>query len=197
VSLVLGITGSIATGKSTVVAIFKKAGYPIVDGDVIARKIVQPGEPALQKIAATFGHDFLTAEGELNRQKLGNLIFTNQAARHQLDDLLAPYLRAAFRAEIAAAKQVSSLVIVDIPLLFEQQYQEVVEQIAVVYVPESVQLERLMQRNHLTKADAVKRMNSQMSVEIKKAQADIVFDNRGTLAQTEGLVKTWLKKNNY
>lgn len=196
-SLVLGITGSIATGKSTVVAIFKKAGYPIVDGDVIARKIVQPGEPALQKIAATFGHDFLTAEGELNRQKLGNLIFTNQAARHQLDDLLAPYLRAAFRAEIAAAKQVSSLVIVDIPLLFEQQYQEVVEQIAVVYVPESVQLERLMQRNHLTKADAIKRMNSQMSVEIKKAQADIVFDNRGTLAQTEGLVKTWLKKNNY
>lgn len=196
-SLVLGITGSIATGKSTVVALFKKAGYPIVDGDVIARKIVQPGEPALQKIAATFGHDFLTAEGELNRQKLGNLIFTNQAARHQLDALLDPYLRAAFREEIAAAKLVSSLVIVDIPLLFEQHYQEVVEQIAVVYVPENIQLERLMQRNHLTKAEAMKRMKSQMSVDIKKAQADIVFDNRGTLSQTEALVKTWLKKNNY
>lgn len=194
-SLVLGITGSIATGKSTVVDIFRAAGFPIVDGDVIAREIVAKGQPALTEIANQFGPEYLTITGELNRQKLGQLIFSDDEARLKLDKLMDSYLRANFREKILHAKEQSPLVIVDIPLLFEQHYETIVDQVAVVYVPETIQLTRLMQRNNLSEKEAKERMASQMSVETKKQLADVVFNNQGSLADIKEIVQQWIDLN--
>ena len=146
---VLGLTGGIATGKSTVVSIFRALGFPIVDGDEIARLIVEPGKPALAAIADHFGSAVLFENGELNRKKLGEMIFSNPTKREALDQLLDPYLREAILQQVAEKKQEAPLVIVDIPLLFERKYESVVDQVAVIYVPESVQLARLMAREQI------------------------------------------------
>ena len=115
---VLGITGGIATGKSTVVALFKKAGYPIVDGDIIAREIVAKGQPALAAIVETFGPEIVLTTGELDRKKLGQLIFASPQKRELLNETLNPFLRKEILRQIEEAKKKAALVIVDIPLLY-------------------------------------------------------------------------------
>ncbi|MHC0416893.1 dephospho-CoA kinase, partial [Enterococcus faecalis] len=147
---VLGITGGIATGKSTVVALFKKAGYPIVDGDIIAREIVAKGQPALAAIVETFGPEIVLTTGELDRKKLGQLIFASPQKRELLNETLNPFLRKEILRQIEEAKKKAALVIVDIPLLYEAHYEAIMDQVAVVYVPEKIQKERLMARNQLT-----------------------------------------------
>lgn len=192
---VLGITGGIATGKSTVVAFLKKAGYPIVDGDVIAREIVAKGQPALAAIVETFGPDILLTTGELDRKKLGQLIFSSSQKRELLNETLKPFLRKEILRQIEEAKKkAASLIIVDIPLLYEAHYEAIMDQVAVVYVPEKIQKERLMARNHLTEEEAQQRIASQWPIETKKERADIVFDNQGTREETEQQVKKWLEK---
>lgn len=191
---VLGITGGIATGKSTVVA-FKKAGYPIVDGDVIAREIVAKGQPALAAIVETFGPEIVLTTGELDRKKLGQLIFSSSQKRELLNETLKPFLRKEILRQIEEAKKkAASLIIVDIPLLYEAHYEAIMDQVAVVYVPEKIQKERLMARNHLTEEEAQQRIASQWPIETKKERADIVFDNQGTREETEQQVKKWLEK---
>lgn len=192
---VLGITGGIATGKSTVVAFFKKAGYPIVDGDVIAREIVAKGQPALAAIVETFGPEIVLTTGELDRKKLGQLIFSSSQKRELLNETLKPFLRKEILRQIEEAKKkAASLIIVDIPLLYETHYEAIMDQVAVVYVPEKIQKERLMARNHLTEEEAQQRIASQWPIETKKERADIVFDNQGTREETEQQVKKWLEK---
>lgn len=191
---VLGITGGIATGKSTVVALFKKAGYPIVDGDIIAREIVAKGQPALAAIVETFGPEIVLTTGELDRKKLGQLIFASPQKRELLNETLKPFLRKEILRQIEEAKKKAALVIVDIPLLYEAHYEAIMDQIAVVYVPEKIQKERLMARNQLTEEEAQQRIASQWPIEMKKERADIVFDNQGTREETEQQVKKWLEE---
>lgn len=196
-SVVLGLTGSIATGKSTVVSIFRSYGFPIVDGDVVAREIVEVGKPALKAIESHFGAEILLPDGQLNRKKLGQIIFTDKTERQTLNRLLDPFLRQAILAKIEASKKEAKLVIVDIPLLFEGGYEDAVDQVATVYLPEKIQLERLMQRDDLTETEAKARIQSQWSIEEKKAKSQIVFDNQGTKEQTKQQVMEWLKTNKY
>ncbi|EHB6449455.1 dephospho-CoA kinase [Enterococcus faecalis] len=191
---VLGITGGIATGKSAVVALFKKAGYPIVDGDIIAREIVAKGQPALAAIVETFGPEIVLTTGELDRKKLGQLIFANPQKRELLNETLKPFLRKEILRQIEEAKKKAALVIVDIPLLYEAHYEAIMDQVAVVYVPEKIQKERLMARNQLTEEEAQQRIDSQWPIEMKKERADIVFDNQGTREETEQQVKKWLEE---
>lgn len=193
--LILGLTGGIATGKSTVVEIFKEEGFPIVDADIIAREIVEPGTPGLQAVVDAFGSELLFADGSLNRKKLGKIIFSDNQKRERLNQVLSPFLREAILTDIARKKNLSSLVIVDIPLLYEGGYDAVVDQVAVVYIPEELQLSRLMKRDDLSAFEAEQRIDSQMPIEEKKNRADIIFDNQKTTEETKKQVKKWLSKN--
>lgn len=193
-TLILGLTGSIATGKSTAVEVFRKAGYPIVDSDLIARRVVEPGTPGLRAIVDAFGKKMLHSDGSLNRKALGKLIFSDKKQRETLNKLLAPFLEEAIVGDIQLATKESDLVIADIPLLYEQGYEHHVDQVAVVYIPESLQIKRLMKRDALTEVEAIERVKSQESIEIKKEKADVVFDNQGTMVQLENQVYDWLKK---
>ncbi|MCA5012988.1 MULTISPECIES: dephospho-CoA kinase [unclassified Enterococcus] len=193
--MILGLTGGIATGKSTVVEIFKDEGFPIVDADIIAREIVEPGTPGLQAVVDAFGSELLFADGSLNRKKLGKIIFSDKQKRERLNQVLSPFLREAILTDIARKKNLSSLVIVDIPLLYEGGYDAVVDQVAVVYIPEELQLSRLMKRDDLSALEAEQRIDSQMPIEEKKNRADIIFDNQKTTEETKKQVKKWLSKN--
>ena len=193
-SFVLGITGGISTGKSSVVAIFKELGYPVVDADIVARQVVEPQTPGLNAIIEVFGNEIVTEDGHLNRKKLGAIIFQSDEKRQQLNTLLNPFIRAEIVAQIEEKKQHSSLIIVDIPLLFEGHYEQYMTQVAVVYIPERLQLQRLMKRDHLNQEDALRRIRSQLDIEEKKKKADIVFDNQKTPENTRQQVMEWLAK---
>lgn len=196
-SYVLGVTGGIASGKSTVVKVFKEAGFPIVDGDVVARLVVEPGTPGLAAVKEVFGEEIITSEGTLNRKKLGNLVFQDPKERHKLNRTLEPFIRGEIDRQITAAKSASPLVIADIPLLYETHYEKQMDAVAVVYVDQTTQLQRLMRRNDLTETEATNRIKSQLSLEEKRQRADLVFDNRGSVEETTNQVIQWLKKQGF
>ncbi len=193
-TIVLGVTGGIATGKSTVTAIFRSYGIPVVDGDEVAREVVQPQTEGLKRITTLFGREVLKQDGTLNRKKLGKWVFSDPEKRKQLDEALDQLIRAEIeRQRDAYIAQELSLVVLDIPLLFESHYEKEVDQVMVVYVPEDVQLQRLVARDKLTKAEAQKRINSQLSIELKKERADILVENSGSKEETEKIIKEWLQ----
>ncbi|MGM0212957.1 dephospho-CoA kinase [Enterococcus sp. AZ109] len=196
-SYVLGVTGGIASGKSTVVKIFREAGFPVVDGDIVARQVVEPGTPGLAALIDVFGGEIITSAGTLNRKKLGNLIFSDAKERQKLNHTLDPYIRDEIDQQINTAKLDSPLVIADIPLLFEGHYERKMDAVAVVYVDQATQMQRLMRRNNLTETEATSRIRSQMSLEEKKQLADFVFDNRGSMEETKHQVIQWLKKQDF
>lgn len=194
-SYVLGITGGIASGKSTVVDVFRSFGFPIVDGDVVARIVVEPGTPGLLALIHVFGEGIITSEGTLDRKKLGSLVFQDETERKKLNQTLEPFIRNEIDQQIENAKKKSPLVIADIPLLYEGNYEKQMDAVAVVYVDQATQLKRLMARNKLSEIEAMNRINSQMPLEEKKQLADIVFDNRGSRDKTADQVIEWLKKH--
>jgi dephospho-CoA kinase len=176
----IGLTGGIATGKSTVAKYLAETyKLPILDADIYARDAVAVGSPILSAIAQRYDSNILLSNGELNRQKLGEIVFKNQTERLWIESLIHPYVREKFNQEIANIPA-ETLVLV-IPLLFEAGITGVVTEIWVVSCSESQQLERLMQRNHLTLEQAQARINSQMPLAEKVARADIVLDNSQTL----------------
>lgn len=194
-TFVLGITGSIATGKSTVVDVFKAHHIPVIDGDIVARKIVEPGQPALRAVVEYFGEGILQADGALDRQKLGEIVFSDSKERLKLDAILDPYLRGAIIGDIKSREE--PLVIADIPLMFEKGYEDTMDEVAVVYVPREVQLARLMTRDGLDEVTATKKIQSQMSIEAKAHKADFIFDNTGTKAETQQQVENWLQEHRF
>ncbi|MGX7245693.1 dephospho-CoA kinase [Enterococcus quebecensis] len=195
--MVLGVTGGIATGKSTVVNVFRSLGFPIVDADVIAREVVEPGTPGLSEVVSVFGTDILNSDNSLNRKKLGTVIFSNKQKRKLLNKTLSPFIKKTILTEIEDKKKESPLVIVDIPLLYEGGYDKFVDQVAVVYVPENIQLIRLMNRDNLTEKEALNRIESQLAIEEKKKLADIVWDNQGNIQDTKKQVENWISQNGF
>lgn len=191
-SLVVGVTGGIATGKSTVVKCFEEAGIPIIDADIVAREVVEPGMPGLEKIKTVFGPEVINPDGTLARKKLGKIIFADDNKRELLNRSLGPFIRKEILRQIEVMKAKADLVIVDIPLLYETGYESLLDQVAVVYLPESIQLQRLMKRDHLTSIEAQQRINSQMPIEEKRKRADILFDNQGTIEEVKTQVQEWL-----
>lgn len=192
---ILGITGGIASGKSTVVNVFKEKGFPIVDGDIVARQIVEPGKPALAAIKAAFGLEVILPTGELNRKKLGEIVFQDSDKRQQLDRILNPYLRQQIKAEMAFWKNKSPLVIADIPLMYEGHYDHYMDEVAVVYVDFLQQKKRLMARDNIDEKTAEAKINSQMPLDKKRALADTVFDNNGSKEETVQQVLNWLENH--
>ena len=193
-TLVFGLTGGIATGKSTVAAYLTKAGIPIVDADIAAREVVKKGTKGLASIVETFGPELLLEDGNLDRKKLGSLIFGNDEARLKLNGLLHPMIFEWIEAEKEALiKQGAPIIMLDIPLLFETTSDYKVDQVMLVYTTPEIQLSRLMARNHLTEEEALERINSQSPIDDKKSWADIVIDNSFSLEETYAQLDDWLK----
>lgn len=169
VGFVLGLTGGIATGKSTAAKVFQSHGFPLIDGDVIARETVEPGTLALRKIVSVFGQEVLQPDGQLDRGKLGMIVFPSKEKRQKLDQLLDPFIRKAIKDQIASLSSNQPLVIVDIPLLYEGHYDHYMDAVAVVYTTPETQLQRLMKRNQLTLKQAQQRISSQLPIEEKSS----------------------------
>lgn len=187
-SLVVGLTGGIATGKSTVSRMFADRGAKIVDADQIARLVVEPGTEGLRQVVEAFGERVLQGE-ELNRKVLGSIIFSDEKARLRLNQILHPLIRQEmFRQTKLYKKSGAPVIIWDVPLLFESKLTDLVKKVIVVYVSEEVQLQRLQQRDELTKEEAIKRIRSQISIDKKKKLADYVIDNQGPISRTESQV---------
>jgi dephospho-CoA kinase len=181
---VLGLTGGIGSGKSMVASMFAQLGADVIDADRLARDVVEPGQPALQEIASTFGRDILLPDGRLDRGKLGRIIFADPVARGTLNAITHPRIRERMDAEIAARQSGPGVLIVDIPLLFENERTDRVETVIVVWVDTETQLRRLVERDELSEHDARQRIAAQMPLDEKRARADVVIDNSGSRENT-------------
>lgn len=180
------MTGGIATGKSTVSRMLVERGAALIDADIIAREIMEPGHPALEAVTEHFGRNILLPDGHLDRKKLGEIIFSNPEERRLLEEITHPAIRREMgkvMKELESADP-SRLVVADIPLLYESGLEKLYEEVMVVYVPRQVQLERLMRRDQLTEEEATKRLMAQMDIEQKKVKADILIDNSCGLEET-------------
>ena len=176
---IIGLTGGIATGKSTVSNyLSSKYNLPVLDADIYAREAVIKDSPILQAVFAHFGYHLQLADGSLNRSALGDLVFSNPEAKQWLESKIHPYVRDRFSQELA--KITDNTVVLAIPLLFEANLTHLVTEIWVVSCDEEIQLARLQQRNHLTLEQAKNRINSQLPLEEKIAQADFVLNNNST-----------------
>jgi len=184
--ILAGLTGGIASGKSTVAAMLAAAGARIVDADRIAREVVQKGRPAYHEIVNHFGPAILGPEGQLDREALGAIVFNDQEAKQALDTIVHPRVHVVMQAQICsfAREQPEDPVILDIPLLIESGWHEFLPVVILAYVPESVQQNRLMARDGLGAEDAMARIRAQMPIDAKRAYADFIIDNTGTREAT-------------
>lgn len=191
---VLGLTGSIATGKSTLSRLFKAYGFPIVDADVIAHEIVQPGTQGLTNIVTHFGPTVLQSNGQLDRKKLGQLVFADPEKRALLNQLNGPLIRQEILDQVAKLKaQAAPLVILDIPLLYESHYETHTDGVMIAYVPKALEIQRLMQRDNITEKAALQRIDSQMSIETKRKMADFCIDNTQDIAHSKAQIQRFLE----
>lgn len=192
---IIGITGGIASGKSSVSLYLQELGFTIIDADLASRAVVEPGEEAFHQVVRAFGEDILLADGTIDRAKLGSIIFHDQEKRLLLNSIVHPAVRKWMRLKteeaLAAGKET---VFMDIPLLFESKLTYMVEKTLLIYADERVQLERLMNRNGLSEAEAMARIHSQMPLADKKALADAIIDNNGELTETKKQVRAILNE---
>ncbi|WP_226528552.1 dephospho-CoA kinase [Metabacillus niabensis] len=194
-TVVIGLTGGIASGKSTVSNKIKKLGITVVDADEISRDVVEIGKPAYNQIVNVFGVDILQHDQTLDRGKLGALIFSDPKRREQLNKIVHPEVRKEMLRQVEKErKQGSRAVVLDIPLLFESKLTYMVDKTLLVYVDEQTQLERLMQRNGYTEAEAKLRIQSQLPLKDKRKLADEIIDNNGSLENTQTQLEAVLKK---
>ncbi|MBM7838481.1 dephospho-CoA kinase [Alkalihalobacillus xiaoxiensis] len=181
----IGLTGGIASGKSLVSSYLKDKGYPVVDADIIAKRVVEPASPALDQIKAVFGQGMIDESGQLDRKKLGSVIFSDQTKREQLNKIVHPFVRSEMKREADEYEQNGHKVIfLDIPLLIENKLEYLVDQTWVVYVDQPTQLNRLITRDQSSEEEALQRISAQQSLEQKKAFATIVIDNRESKEET-------------
>ena len=177
----IGLTGGIASGKSTVLTYFKDKGIPYIDADIVAREVVEPGTEGLKAIVDTFGSHVLHDDGTLNREALGAIVFHNEEKRQLLNSCLKTHIRNRIMELTSQYEQGNTpILIYDIPLLIEGEWYTMMDEVWLVYVNETTQIERLMSRNGYTREDALARINSQMRLDDKRAYADVIIDNNGT-----------------
>ncbi|ULA63689.1 MAG: Dephospho-CoA kinase [Nitrospira sp.] len=190
--ILVGLTGGIATGKSTVAGLFKRCGATIIDADALARKVVEPSKPAWREIVRLFGKTVLHPDRTLNRQTLGAKVFGHPAKLRQLERIIHPRVaREQLRlTKQAAGKDPRAIVIYDVPLLFEARIDRRVDRIVVVTADRGTQISRLRKRNGLTRAEALRRIKSQMPLAEKRNRADYVLDGTSPLPQLKKQVRS-------
>ena len=187
--IIVGLTGGIASGKSTVSGFLSDAGARIIDADKIAREVVEQGTPGYDAILASFGRTILMPDGEIDRKRLGEIIFNDPKQKARLDAIVHPRVFRRSNALIAqiAARAPDAVVVLDIPLLLEAGMGSDLAEVIVVYVPEALQMERLMKRDGIDEQAAMVRIRSQMPIEEKRKQATVVIDNSGTRSDSRRL----------
>jgi dephospho-CoA kinase len=189
--LLVGLTGGIATGKSTVSAMFRELGCVIIDADVLAREVVEPGEPAYEDIVAEFGSGVVQADGTLDRQRLGAIVFADPARRKRLEAITHPRIRERFARRLSelTEQRVEGLVIFDAAVMIESGNYRNMDRLIVVATDEATQGARLRGRDGIGEEEAARKMASQMPVAEKAKLADHVIDNAGERAVTEAQVR--------
>ncbi len=189
--LLVGLTGGLGTGKSTVSRMFRDLGCLIIDADLLAREVVEPGQPAYDRIVAEFGRQILEADGRIDRKKVGALVFADPAKRKRLEEFTHPEIRqrqAGILAELMT-EAFEGIVIFDAALLVEMGGAKNMDRLVVVYASEAVQQRRLMLRDGISETEAREKIRSQMSLSLKVKQAHYVVDNSGTREETERRVR--------
>lgn len=177
--LVIGLTGGIGSGKTAVSDAFSEFGIVVIDADVVAREVVEPGEPALNAIAEKFGENILTASGTLDRAKLREIVFNNEADKQWLNNLLHPLIRERMQSQLQNADSIYC--ILSAPLLVENNMQNMVDRVLVVDVPESLQITRTTQRDNQQPQQVQNIINAQANRQQRLDAADDVIDNSGDL----------------
>ena len=190
-ALIVGVTGGIASGKSTVSKMLEALGAPIIDYDVIAREIVEPGEPAWKDIVAFFGKQVLKEDGRIDRKKLSDIVFRDPERRKQLESLTHPRIieEADRQAVEVAGKDPNAIIQAVIPLLYEVNLQHLVHKVLLVYIPREMQIERLMKRDAITREAAESILKAQLPIDEKLGYADYVIHNEGALEETRRQVQ--------
>ena len=191
---IIGITGGIASGKSTVTEFLRQQGYQVIDADQVVHELQEPGGCLYQALLSAFGPAILQEDGRLDRPKLGAMIFGNPELLAQSSQIQNQIIREelAHRRDLLA--ETESIFFMDLPLLFELQYEDWFDQIWLVDVTEETQLSRLMTRNSLSQEEAEKRIAAQLSLREKRKRADVLIDNNGTVEETRHQIHDSLRK---
>jgi len=185
--IIAGLTGGIATGKSTVSSILRKAGAVLIDADAIARDVVKKDLPAWHEIVRIFGKEVLLPDGEIDRTRLGGIIFRDSSKKETLNKIVHPHViqKVAELLEKIGKESPDSIVILDVPLLIEAEMQKGMEDVILVYTPEDIQINRLVERDKISEEEALLRIRSQMPIEKKREFATFIIDNSGPIEATK------------
>jgi len=195
-ALIVGLTGGIVGGKSTVASMFRDLGAKIIDADKLGHSVILPYKPAWKKIVKLYGKDILRNDLTIDREKLGKTVFTNQILLKKLNEITHPEIIKIIKKEINSAKNKShnqeKILMVDAALIYETKIDKFMDKIIVVYIDKDEQIKRLIKRNNLSKDEASQRIKSQIPMEIKVEMADYVIDNNNSLDKTKKqVVKIW------
>jgi len=183
---IIGLTGGIATGKSTVAEMFRNANIPIIDTDVIAKEVLNKGSVGYLEVIEHFSEDILHTDKEINRKKLGRIIFTNAKKRKKLNSIVHPKVKDFVLTEIEKNRQMNKeVVIVDVPLLYESGFDSLVDEVIVVYVDPESQIQRLMDREQITNEYAIMKIKAQIPLEEKVKKATYLIDNSSSILDTK------------
>lgn len=186
---IIGLTGGIACGKSTISLTLREQGAYIVDGDALSRELTAPDGDALPGIRRIFGDGVFHDDGTLNRRALGQIVFADDEARQALDDLMQPLLYTRILREIDTAQaQGAAVCVLDMPLLYEKGLDALCQRVWCACLPFEIQLERLMARDGFTREEAMQRINSQMPTAEKATRADVVIDTSGPIQYTKNCI---------
>lgn len=194
---VIGLTGGIASGKSTVSELLSVFGFKVVDADKAAREAVKKGSKGLAQVREVFGDEAIDENGEMNRRYMGDLVFNHPEKRLELNAIIHPIVRDIMEEEKQEYLKQGYNVIMDIPLLFENELENTVDEVWVVYTSESIQMDRLMQSNNLSLEDAKARVYSQISIDKKSRMADHVIDNLGDKLELKQNLERLLEEEGY
>lgn len=189
--LLLGVTGGIATGKSTVTRMLKEMGAAVIDMDIIARQVVEPGQPALKNIVGYFGKEVLQDDGTLDRKKVSKIVFNDPEKRKKLESFTHPLIYEEFFRQVnaIAEKNPNAVIQVEVPLLIELNLQHLFDKTILVYVPREEQIRRLTKRDGISEADAAQILAAQLPIAEKIKYADFVIKNEDAPEATEKQVK--------
>jgi dephospho-CoA kinase len=189
--LLLGVTGGIASGKTTVSLMLEEQGAPAIDFDVLSRVVVEPGKPAWKDIVAYFGEKVLLKDQTLNRKMLSQTIFASKEKRKKLEEFVHPRIFDEYAVQLQKliSQRPAEIVQAVVPLLFEAGLQTCFDKILLVYIPEEMQVERLMARDHLNRQRALEILQNQWPIDKKKGYADYIVDNSGSLPETRKQVR--------
>ena len=194
---VIGLTGGIASGKSTVSELLSAHGFKVVDADIASRQAVEKGTKGLERVKEAFGEQAIDENGEMNRAYVGEVVFNQPEKRLELNEIVHPIVREIMEKEKAQYLSEGYHVIMDIPLLFENNLQDTVDEVWLVYTSESIQIDRLMERNNISMEEAKARVYSQISIDKKRRMTDHEIDNRDTKLELKQNLENLLLEEGY